>query len=49
MFHPIETVETMRIPVEGSYQSVTKPGSGEVLEMDEHSNLNALKEFIHLN
>jgi polyisoprenyl-teichoic acid--peptidoglycan teichoic acid transferase len=49
MFHPIDTVETMRIPVEGSYQSVTKPGSGEVLEMDEHSNLNALKEFIHLN
>jgi polyisoprenyl-teichoic acid--peptidoglycan teichoic acid transferase len=47
MFHPIDTVETMRIPVEGSYQSVTKPGSGEVLEMDEHSNLNALKEFIH--
>lgn len=46
MFHPIDNVETIRIPVEGSYQNVSKPGAGEVLEMDEHVNLNALNEFI---
>ncbi|WP_175991314.1 LCP family protein [Bacillus sp. Marseille-Q1617] len=47
MFHPIETVETIRIPVEGSYKNVSKPWAGEVLEMDEHANLHALNEFIH--
>ncbi|MCA1054515.1 LCP family protein [Rossellomorea aquimaris] len=47
MLHPIDEVETIRIPVEGSYQNVLIPGAGEVLEMDESQNLKALEEFIH--
>ncbi|MFL8937105.1 LCP family protein [Rossellomorea oryzaecorticis] len=45
LFHPIDSVETLRIPVEGSYQSITKPGAGDVLEMDETTNIQALREF----
>ncbi|WP_171910700.1 LCP family protein [Rossellomorea aquimaris] len=47
LFHPIDSVETIRIPVEGSYQSISKPGAGDVLEMDETTNIQALREFSH--
>jgi polyisoprenyl-teichoic acid--peptidoglycan teichoic acid transferase len=47
LFHPIDSVETIRIPVEGSYQSVFRPGVGDVLEMDVNTNIQALREFIH--
>jgi polyisoprenyl-teichoic acid--peptidoglycan teichoic acid transferase len=46
MFHPIDNVETIRIPVQGSYRNVLKAGDGEVLEMDRKTNLQAVNEFI---
>jgi polyisoprenyl-teichoic acid--peptidoglycan teichoic acid transferase len=48
MFHPVDNIETLRIPVEGSYRNVLKPGDGQVLEMEGQTNLEALKEFIQL-
>ncbi|CAH0347330.1 LCP family protein [Bacillus sp. CECT 9360] len=46
LFNPIDEVETLRIPVEGSYTDETYPHSGAVLELDKEKNQAALQEFI---
>ncbi|MCK2004349.1 LCP family protein [[Brevibacterium] frigoritolerans] len=45
VFHTPDTVETLRIPVEGSFKDETYPQSGAVLEMDCTENKKALQEF----
>ncbi|MCK1991122.1 LCP family protein [Peribacillus muralis] len=45
VFHAPDTVETMRIPVEGSFKDEEYPEIGAVLEMDDTKNKRALQEF----
>ncbi|MBT2664364.1 LCP family protein [Bacillus sp. ISL-4] len=45
VFHTPDTVETLRVPVEGSFKDVIYPQSGAVLEMDYTKNKKALQEF----
>ncbi|WP_285766034.1 LCP family protein [Peribacillus sp. SI8-4] len=45
VFHAPDTVETMRIPVEGSFKDAEYPEIGAVLEMDDEKNKQALQEF----
>ncbi|MFP3509315.1 LCP family protein [Peribacillus sp. SIMBA_075] len=45
VFHKPDTVETLRIPVEGSYKDEIYPHTGAVLEMDYTKNKKALQEF----
>ncbi|MBT2630801.1 LCP family protein [Bacillus sp. ISL-101] len=45
VFHTPETVETLRVPVEGSFKDEIYPQSGAVLEMDSTENKKALQEF----
>lgn len=45
VFHTPDTVETLRVPVEGSFKDEIYPQSGAVLEMDCTENKNALQEF----
>ncbi|WP_141994656.1 LCP family protein [Bacillus sp. B4EP4a] len=45
VFHTPDTVETLRVPVEGSFKDETYPQSGAVLEMDYTKNKKALQEF----
>jgi polyisoprenyl-teichoic acid--peptidoglycan teichoic acid transferase len=40
------TIETLRIPVEGTYSDVRVPGVGLVLDIDKEANQSALHEFI---
>ncbi|MFE4813829.1 LCP family protein [Peribacillus simplex] len=44
-FHTPDTVETLRVPVEGSFKDEIYPQSGAVLEMDYTKNKKALQEF----
>ncbi|MEB2628366.1 LCP family protein [Peribacillus frigoritolerans] len=45
VFHTPDTVETLRVPVEGSFKDEIYPQSGAVLEMDCTENKKALQEF----
>ncbi|RRN71683.1 LytR family transcriptional regulator [Peribacillus simplex] len=45
VFHTPDIVETLRIPVEGSYKDEIYPHTGAVLEMDYTKNKKALQEF----
>ncbi|MFA1711050.1 LCP family protein [Peribacillus frigoritolerans] len=45
VFHTPDTVETLRVPVEGSYKDEIYPQTGAVLEMDYTKNKKALQEF----
>ncbi|MEK4012150.1 LCP family protein [Peribacillus sp. FSL M8-0224] len=45
VFHTPDKVETLRVPVEGSFKDEIYPQSGAVLEMDCTENKKALKEF----
>lgn len=45
IFHTPDTVETLRVPVEGSFKDEIYPQSGAVLEMDCTENKKALQEF----
>ncbi|MDM5212143.1 LCP family protein [Peribacillus sp. NJ4] len=45
VFHTPEIVETLRIPVEGSFKDEIYPQAGAVLEMDYTKNKKALQEF----
>jgi polyisoprenyl-teichoic acid--peptidoglycan teichoic acid transferase len=45
VFHTPDTVETLRVPVEGSFKDEIYPQSGAVLEMDYTKNKKALREF----
>jgi LCP family protein required for cell wall assembly len=45
MLHPIESVETIRIPVEGSFTDETSPHAGAVLKLDMEKNKQALEQF----
>ncbi|KWW22401.1 MULTISPECIES: LCP family protein [Peribacillus] len=45
VIHAPETVETLRIPVEGSFKDAEYPEIGAVLEMDETKNKRALQKF----
>ncbi|MDF9761007.1 LCP family protein required for cell wall assembly [Peribacillus simplex] len=45
VFHTPDAVETLRIPVEGSYKDEIYPHTGAVLEMDYTKNKKALQEF----
>jgi LCP family protein required for cell wall assembly len=45
VFHTPETVETLRVPVEGSFKDEIYPQTGAVLEMDYTENKKALQEF----
>ncbi|MGG0409795.1 LCP family protein [Peribacillus simplex] len=45
VFHTPDTVETLRVPVEGSFNDEIYPQSGAVLEMDYTKNKKALQEF----
>ena len=44
-FHTPDTVETLRVPVEGSFKDEIYPQSGAVLQIDFTKNKKALKEF----
>ncbi|MEY8733101.1 LCP family protein [Peribacillus frigoritolerans] len=45
VFHTPDTVETLRVPVKGSFKDEIYPQSGAVLEMDCTENKKALQEF----
>ncbi|WP_350299147.1 LCP family protein [Peribacillus frigoritolerans] len=45
VFHSPDTVETLRVPVEGSFNDEIYPQSGAVLEIDYTKNKKALQEF----
>lgn len=45
VFHTPDSVETLRVPVEGSFNDEIYPQSGAVLEMDYTKNKKALQEF----
>ncbi|SIQ47195.1 transcriptional attenuator, LytR family [Peribacillus simplex] len=45
VFHTPDTVETLRVPVEGSFKDEIYPQSGAVLEIDYTKNKKALQEF----
>ncbi|WP_110927816.1 LCP family protein [Bacillus massiliglaciei] len=45
-FTPIQEIETMRIPMEGSFQDTSHPHAGEVLELDFQKNNQALRQFL---
>ncbi|MFE4351459.1 hypothetical protein [Peribacillus butanolivorans] len=45
VFQSPDSVETLRIPVEGSYKDEIYPQSGAVLKMDYTKNKEALQEF----
>ncbi|MDQ0883623.1 LCP family protein [Peribacillus sp. V2I11] len=45
VFHTPDTVETLRVPVGGSFKDEIYPQSGAVLEMDYTKNKKALQEF----
>ncbi|MGE7906744.1 LCP family protein [Peribacillus sp. NPDC094092] len=45
VFHTPDTVETLRVPVEGSFKEEINPQSGAVLEIDYTKNKKALQEF----
>ncbi|MDM5284926.1 LCP family protein [Peribacillus frigoritolerans] len=45
VFHTPDTVETLRVPVEGSFKDEIYPQSGAVLEIDCTENKKALQEF----
>ncbi|WP_458355119.1 LCP family protein [Peribacillus frigoritolerans] len=46
VFHTPDTVETLRIPVEGSFKDEIYPQTGAVLKMDYTKNKKALQEFL---
>jgi len=45
VFHTPDTVETLRIPVEGSFKDEVYPETGAVLQMDSAKNKKALQDF----
>ncbi|QOS89728.1 LCP family protein [Peribacillus sp. JNUCC41] len=45
VFHTPDTVETLRVPVEGSFKDEIYPKSGAVLQIDFTKNKKALREF----
>ncbi|TKH05600.1 LytR family transcriptional regulator [Peribacillus simplex] len=48
VFHTPDTVETLRVPVEGSFKDEIYPQSGAVLEIDYTKNKKALQEFFSI-
>ncbi|OXS62199.1 LytR family transcriptional attenuator [Bacillus sp. V-88] len=46
MLHPIDKVDTLRIPVEGSFTDLKAAHAGLVLEMDEQKNREAIMYFL---
>jgi polyisoprenyl-teichoic acid--peptidoglycan teichoic acid transferase len=49
MLNPIDKVETMRVPVEGSYSDLRTVHAGLVLDMDIQKNRESIKEFLSSN
>ena len=45
MLNPIEKVDTLRIPIQGSYSNRSTMNSGLVLEIDERKNKKAIEDF----
>jgi polyisoprenyl-teichoic acid--peptidoglycan teichoic acid transferase len=46
MLNPVDRVDTLRVPIEGSYSDLTTVNAGQVLDMDEQRNLEAISEFL---
>ncbi|WP_406686897.1 LCP family protein [Rossellomorea vietnamensis] len=46
MLHPIDKVDTLRIPVEGSFTDLKAAHAGLVLDMDEQKNREAIMDFL---
>ncbi|MEI2665574.1 LCP family protein [Rossellomorea sp. LJF3] len=46
MLHPIDKVETLRVPVEGSFTDLKAAHAGLVLDMDEQKNREAIMDFL---
>ncbi|WP_064091325.1 LCP family protein [Rossellomorea aquimaris] len=49
MLNPIEKVDTLRIPIQGSYSNLSTMKSGLVLEIDERKNKKAIEAFFGNN
>ncbi|PFA70151.1 transcriptional regulator [Bacillus sp. AFS015802] len=49
LLNPIDKVETLRVPVEGSFADLPTAHAGLVLDMDEQKNREAIKEFLSVN
>ncbi|PLT34983.1 LCP family protein [Bacillus sp. V5-8f] len=45
LFHPVQHVSTLRIPIKGSFSDQSFPHSGAVLKMNQKENSRALREF----
>ncbi len=46
MLNPIDTVDTLRVPIEGSFTDLSTPNAGLVLNMDVQKNQEAIREFL---
>lgn len=46
MLNPIDKVDTLRVPVEGSFADLSTANAGLVLEMDQQKNREAIHEFL---
>ncbi|WP_226675127.1 LCP family protein [Rossellomorea aquimaris] len=49
LLNPIDNVETLRIPVEGSFTDLSTSHAGLVLDMNEQKNREAIREFLSSN
>ncbi len=49
VLHPIQQIETMRIPTEDSFKNTYYPHAGAVLEIDIEKNRQALSDFFTIN
>ncbi|TMU86871.1 LytR family transcriptional regulator [Bacillus sp. BHET2] len=46
MVNPIDTVDTLRVPIEGSFSDLSTPNAGLVLNMDVQRNMEAIRDFL---
>ncbi|MGG1631423.1 LCP family protein [Rossellomorea sp. NRS-1567] len=46
MLNPVNSVDTLRVPIEGSFTDLSTVNAGQVLDMDEQKNQEAIREFL---
>ncbi|MGM0839738.1 MAG: LCP family protein [Bacillota bacterium] len=46
MLNPVNSVDTLRVPIEGSFTDLSTANAGQVLDMDEQKNQEAISEFL---
>lgn len=46
MLNPVDRVDTLRVPIDGSFTDLSTVNAGQVLDMDEQRNLEAISEFL---